>query len=617
MAGNNHFINRGYDLGFQLDKPLTRLDRWQIKQGSLIIFLYSLTLSLLLSCSQKPRTQRPTYPLPKDVEITLTNPGKYGGDFIITELFEPQTFNPLLTQGGASQRAIEHLFSRIVRFHPIKNQIVPALAKSWQISPDNKVYTFFLRQGINWSDGHPFSADDIVFTFDAIFDKRYPNRFANQYTIHNEPLRYEKEDSFAVRFVTPVPYVPFLNDITFIGILPKHHLQTTFDEGHLLKEYSIQTAQEKPNAIVTSGPFQIQSYRPGERLVYEPNPHYWRADSLNQRLPYLDRLIYAFVPKANTLTIQFTSGKTDAAEISATDYQIAAEAKDQNHYSLINRGAKGNIEFLWFNLNSGKDANGEPYIPLYKLKWFSDKRFRQAVAYGINREGIANAVYSDKAKIIHSIIAEEYGKWHNHNVKKYPYDPTTARRLLRDAGFSSSPDGTLQDQEGNSVAFELLVNSTNEQLKDIVTTLIENMKDLGIKVTPIYLEMGALGGRISQSFKYEAAMLGFRGGVGDPSGGKSIYRSDGHLHSWYPQQKVPATAWEARIDEIMTLQESEFDESKRIKLFHELQAIFCEELPLIFTLTPLTYAGIKNKWQNAVVPPIESMLWNLEEFWER
>ena len=129
-----------------------------------------------------------------------------------------------------------------------------------------------------------------------------------------------------------------------------------------------------------------------------------------------------------------------------------------------------------------------------------------------------------------------------------------------------------------------------------------------------YIDFGTLINKTGSTFDYDASMMGFTGG-GDPSGGKAIYRSDGRLHVWYPEQPTPATAWEARIDAIMDQQERTLDENRRIALIYELQTIFSEQLPLIFLVTPNAYVGVKNKWQNVQIPPLGPFLWNLETLW--
>ncbi len=569
----------------------------------------------LLACSPPPSVDRPEHPLPVDVEISDRQAGRYGGVFVRSDAQEPKTFNPLVSEDAYSSQAIDLLQSGLTTYDPIAEEVRPALAKSWKVGEDNRSYTFSLREGVHWSDGHPFSADDVIFTFDAIFDPRYPNRYSQQYTIAGEPLRYEKLDDHTVRFTTADVYAPFLNDIGFMSMLPKHKLEPHFEAGTLQKQWTSQTAINAVEEIVGTGPFRLHSYRPGERMVLAPNPHYWRADSEGQRLPYVDFLISKFVPSQNTETVLFATGQTDAADISVTDVVWVDEAAGTYDFSVHDRGPATGISFFWFNQHPGTDADGTPHLPEHKLRWFRDARFRQAILYGLDRPGLIKAVYFGRARPLDSIISPANGKWHNADTRRYPYDPDRARALLAEAGFQLGGEGVLRDSEGHPVEFELLASEGSQTASGIATSLIENMRALGITVTLNFLDFGTMINRVSDTFQYEAAMMGFTGG-GDPSGGKAIYRSDGRLHVWYPEQESPATDWEARIDDIMDAQERTLEEAERVALIHELQDIFSDELPLIFLITPNAYAGIKNKWRNVEVPAIGSITWNLDELWQ-
>jgi peptide/nickel transport system substrate-binding protein len=576
--------------------------------------LLVLAALFVATCGPPPDVQRPDLPLPEDADISERPSGRYGGVFVQSSAQEPKTFNPMVSEDTYSAQAIGLMQSALTDYDPVKEETVPSLAREWEIGPDNKVYTFHLRRGLRWSDGEPLTADDVIFTFDVVFDPRFPNRYAQQYTIAGEPVKYEKIDEHTVRFRTADVYAPFLNDIGFVSILPKHALQASFDDGTLQKQWTSQTAINAPGQIVGSGPFRLFAYRPGERMVMAPNPHYWRADERGQRLPYVDFYIAKFVPSANTETVLFATGQTDAADISVTDVAWVKRAAGTYDFTIYDRGPASGISFFWFNQHPGKDAAGNPYLPPYKLAWFRDPDFRRAVLMGLDRPGLVRAVYFGRAQPLDTIISPANRKWHNPDTVRYPYDPERAKALLEQAWFVLGDDGVLRDTEGHPVEFELLASEGSQTATSIGTTLIENMRVLGIKVTLSMLDFGTLVNRVSDTFDYDAAMMGFTGG-GDPSGGKAIYRSNGRLHVWYPEQRAPATDWEARIDEIMDLQERTLDEAKRIELIHEMQAIFSEKLPLLFLITPNAYAGIRNKWQNVAVPALGPITWNLDEFW--
>lgn len=577
--------------------------------------LFCVFLLVLYSCKKPDEPERYTHPLPKDVSIVESVPGRYGGILVVAGAAEPKTFNPFVSEDAYSSQAINSFLSGLVDYDSLKQEHVPGLARHWERSVDRKQYTFYLRQGIRWSDGHPFTADDVIFTFDIIFDPRYPNRYSQQYTIAGQPLAYEKLDDFSVRFSTADTYAPFINDIGFISILPKHILYDSFQEGSFQKKWSVQTALDEPETLVGTGPFSIDSYRPGERIIFAPNPHYWKADAKQQRLPYIDYFVTKFVPDVNIQTLLFATGQSDAiGQISGTDLAWVSKAQDIYNFSVIEQGPAYGISFIWFNLKPGENEKGRPYVAPHKLKWFQEKKFRQAIAYGFDRQGIINAVYSGLGQPLDSIISPANRKWHNAQTRRYDYNPEKAKTLLQELGMHKRQDGILIDSKGNSVTFELIVSKGSANTKGISTTFKENMKALGIEVTLIYPDFGTLVKKISQTNDYEACFLGFTGG-GDPSGGKAIYRSDGRMHLWHPEQVEPATEWEARIDKLMDEQERELDEQKRIALIYEIQKIFSEEVPLIFLITPTVHIGIKNKWQNIHVPSIGSPLWNIDQIW--
>lgn len=586
---------------------------------------------LLCACSEPPKVERGEFPLPEGVEIADCKPGKYGGVFVLAGAVEPLTFNELINTENDTSTILSMMNCALVTTDPFTMEPIPMLAESWEVSEDSKSYTFNLRRGIKFSDGVEITADDVIFTFDAIFapqldadgkpvlDKktskpllRYPSRYAGQYTIGGEPIKYEKLDKYRVKFTTKTVYAPFLTDIGFMSILPKHKLFKAFEDGSLNTAWSTQTAINNPEEIVASGPFKLYSYRPGERLVLTANPHFWKADKNKNRLPYIDFLIFKFVADVNTATILFATGQCDAASVSAGDYPWVKDWAKTYDFKIYERGPSTAISFIWFNQNTRKNSEGKFVIPEYKLKWFTNKVFRQAVMKALDRDGLIRGVWFGRAVKLHSIISPANKKWYSYDVTKYEYSPKEALQLLLKDGFKLDASGALFDSQNNRVEFNLLVAENSSSSTRTATTIVDNLKKIGIKVNLVFLDFATIISRIDGSYDYDAAMMGFTGG-GDPTGGKAIYRSDGFLHIWNPRQEKPATAWEARVDDLIDTQETSLDENLRIEKIAEMQKIFAEELPLIFLTTPLSYSGIQKKWQNVKVPPIGSVIWNLEE----
>lgn len=577
-------------------------------------------------CGEVPPIERMEHPLPAGVEISDAKPGKYGGIFVLNETTQPTTFNPQVPNNLTTSLILQRLLGTLVDFDPRTEEYVPGLAESWEVSEDSMSYTFTLREGIRWSDGTRITADDVVFTFDCILAEdtdpatgsvtpRYPSRYYEQYHINGEKLRYTKLDERRIRFDLPTVYAPFLFDI-MQPILPAHILGESFEDGSFLKQWSTQVAIENPSGIICSGPFVIHSYRPGERLVLSPNPHYWKADRKGQRLPYLDYFIYKFVSDSNTAIAHFATGKSDASGVGADDYEWVKQAVDTYDFTIHDRGPSASANFFWFNQHRGSNEAGEAYVPEHKLRWFTDKGFRQAVLHGLNRQGLIDALLFGKGEALTSIIPPARGSWHNPDLPRYEYNPERARELLAESGFSWRPDGQLVDRESVPVEFELLL--VESQFYDRVgVTFVENMKDLGMNVKILRADFATLLARTDNTFDYDITFLGWGSPIAayDPNGSKALYLSSGVFHQWYPEQPEPATAWEARIDELIGLQERTLDQQERYRMMHEVQAIMAEELPLLYGFTPYGYVGIKNKWQNVFVPSAGTTLWNPEELW--
>ena len=584
-------------------------------------WIRTLALTLILGingCSRNVSIlDRGDYEIPKDAEVVDIETGRHGKIFVTSQSKQPQTFNPLIAEDVYSKITINQIYSPLVRLDPIKNIPIQGLAKSWQWSENKKECVFDLRMGVNWSDGHELTADDVVFTIEAALDERYPSIHKQRLTIGGEPIKVKKLGKYKVKLTTAVPYAPLLYDLIEINILPKHKLIDAYHDWTLQKQLTLETATLRPEEIVASGPFRVKKYISGEHMVLEANPHYWRVDKVGQRLPYVDYFVSLFVPDVNTEMTLFATGETDltSSSITGSDYRWMEKAGNTYDFSLHNRGASNSIHFLWFNQNPGKTERGKPFLKEYKRKWFEDKRFRQAISYGTNREGIIKAVYFGKGKEQTSVISSANKKWFNANTKHYDYDLDNAKGLLSEAGFVLGGDKKLRDSEGNEVRFDIIVEKGKPDLEGTMTTFKENMKDLGIYVRITYLDFTTLVSKVTHSHEYEGAVMKFVADSGDPSSSKHLFRSSGRLHFWNPEQKTPATDWEARIDELMELQEKTFNEEERIAIIYELQTIFSEETPLVLLISPNVYIGVANRWHNVKIPSISIALWKIDEVW--
>ncbi|MEZ7843589.1 MAG: ABC transporter substrate-binding protein [Opitutales bacterium] len=595
-----------------------------------------LAASVILSgCGSEQ--QRPSIgvvaPIPVDALVVDFPAGKFDSTIVETLAGDLATVNPLVNETMAGSAVIGRILDGLITLDPHTGDVIPNLAKSWEISADNLQYTFHLRRGIHWSDGQRFTADDVLFTWGCFFAKqldvdsgepvldengrvkyRYSSRSTFGQLINGQEPLVEKLDDYTVRFTTPEVYAPFLLFGGGEEILPKHVLQVSFDDGTLMDQWSVETAINEPWKIVGLNMYVLESYRPGERIVFAKNPNYWKVNTKGQRLPYVARVITKIVQDQNSSNVAFAQGLTDFESIGPDNVAWVKRGEERFDYTVLDMGPSSQTNFIWFNLNPGKDADGVAYVEPYKFEWFSDKRFRQAVSHGINREGIVRGVYFDRADILHGYVSPKRKLWYNDAIRKYAYSPQTSRELFAEMGFTFEA-GQLKDPLGNSIEFSLMTNSSSGLRVEMATVFKENMAALGIDVELQFLDFNTIINKTSDSFTYEACMLGLGGGAPDPYAGKDILMSGGRLHQWYPQQVEPATEWEARIDALMLEIGRHTDVEVRKKYFFEVQEILAEQQPLIFLVSPKDFVGYRNRWQNVDPTPLGGVTWNEESLW--
>ena len=584
------------------------------------------------------KVARQNLPLPEDVQVVEDiEIGEYGGMFILSETTEPKTFNFIVPADQVSSTIQGYMSASLITKNLVTQNFEPALAKSYEVSEDGLTYTFHLRKGVKWSDGAPLTAHDLSFTFDAIFAKEkdadgnvvltetgtpkylFPSRHFASLTIGGEEMKYRVLDDHTIELSTAKVFAPFLSGIAGYPFMPRHKLQAYLEDGTLMKQLSSEVAIKSPEEIVSCGPFVIDSFRPGEHIVMKPNPHYWRVDKEGKRLPYVDYLMTKFVSDANAQKVLFTTGKLSTSGIAATDEPWIRNATETYDFTIYNQGPGAGISFMFFNQHLGKNKDGVPYMQEHKKNWFTNKKFRQAIMYAFNREGVAEGVYLGRARPLHSVIAPGNVKWHNPNVKQYHYDPELAKKMLLEEGFQYRDNGLLYDADGNQVTWDFTGMEGSEKITSILTIYKENLADIGISIDLKFIDFAALLQTIGNTFDYDQALIGWgsSGGAGDPHGSKALFQSKGKFHMWYPEQPSPVTEWEKRLDEIVELQEQELDFEKRRAYIYELQEIFAEQIPLQFLLNGDAYSGIQNKWGNVKVPPTGILHWNLDELYQK
>ncbi len=543
--------------------------------------------------------------------------GKQGGALTVATISEPLTFNLAIANDASSSGVLGYLFEGLTETSWLTDEVEPVLAESWERSDDGLTWTFRLRRDVAWHDGQPFTAHDVDFTFNRIIynhDIPASSRPAFHFRVLDEesgeweeaPMTVTVLDDYTVQCVLPVSFAPFLRSMG-TAIYPKHILEKHVDDGTFVATWDIST---DPAEIVGTGPFTIELYVPGERVVMRRNPDYWLRDDAGNRLPYLDEIVHVIVPDLETELSVFLAGGSDVHGVLGEELAGLEPLQDEGDFTIHRRGPAFGTTFLVFNMNPGSNPEtGEPYVAPEKLEWFRNRQFRQAVAHTIDKDTIIEDVYHGVGYPQWSSISPAAGDFHNPNVRKYEYDVNRANEILDSLGWKDTDgDGIREDGAGNAIRISLATNTGNSVRGRVGTLLQQGMEQIGIGVDYKLIEFGDLVSQLTRSYDWEAIVIGFTGGP-DPYGGISFWHSGEALHLWHPNQPQPATEWEAEIDALYIEGSRELDRVKRVEYYHRAQEIAAENVPVIYTTLSERLAAVRNVFGN--MTPTLYALWDI------
>lgn len=530
----------------------------------------------------------PGIPNPK-VAADAPEIGRRGGTLVDAQISEPRTFNPIVYTDASTGRALAPIFDGLVEANYITGEVEPALAESWTISGDHRTWTFTLRQGVRWADGRPLTTDDVAFSLRVIFTTGVQSTTADLLTIRGQPVRYAKLDDRRIRFTTQEPLGFFLRLLQDLTIIPRHKLAGALAQGGIRfnSAWGVNTA---PAEIVGTGPFVMQQYAFGQRLVYARNPYAWRVDRAGNRLPYLERYVLQIVPNVDAEKLKFQAGETDLYAARPREYAEFKRGEAAGSYTVYDGPETFSSQYLVFNQNPRGIAPP-------RLTWFQDVRFRRALNHAIDRHTIIRQVFAGRATPAWSPVSIADKRYYNPHLPTYPYDLARARQLLAEAGYRKGADGVLRDASGNVIAFTLATSAQSPDGVAIANIVREDFVRLGIRVTYTPEAFATLVAKLDSTFKWDAIIIGLTGD-NEPGTARAYWLSSGSLHDWNPRQSRPVTAWEAEIDRLFEQVARELDPAKRRPLYFRWQEIVAEQVPAIYFTNPKTQPVVRNRLGN-------------------
>lgn len=513
---------------------------------------------------------------------------------------EPTSFNRI-----ASSRPTDNLLgyltqATLLRVNRQTGRLEPRLAREWTLGPDGRTWTVKLRQGVTFSDGAPFTAADVLFTFQAMYGPCSSCMLTSAFLIDGKPIAVSQIDPMTVQLTFPAPYGPGLSALDSLPILPRHKLQPAVESGKFAAAWDLKTP---PAEIIGAGPFVLAEYQPGVRIRMMRNAKFWITG-----LPHLDEVELQIVPSQNAEVLKLQSGQSDLQYdfARAEDMVSLREAAARGVLQLVDAGVDIAPDALWFNLNPG--------APSVKGRtWLQREEFRKAISYAVNRQAIIDTVYLGSAVPIYGPVTPGNNEWYVTDLPETPYDPAKAKALLDGLGLADlNGDGILDDARRQPVRFTIAYTKGSSIRERTASMLQNQLKQVGIAVDVLGEDLGSHVRRFGEH-DFDAIYYGVKSDALDPARNLDYWLSRGSFHLWNSGQKTPATPWEARIDGLMDRMSTSMDRSERQRLFKEVQQVFHDHLPALYFAankpTVAVSARLRGAMPSVLNPPI---MWNAE-----
>ncbi len=498
---------------------------------------------------------------------------------------DPKTFDPLLVDEESGE-TVRYLTSGVlIRVNRVTQQAEPELAEKMRFDKGGLILRFELRKGVRFSDGTPFTSDDVVFTFRRLLDPSTHSPLADGFKTAKGLPQVSAENALTVRMVLPSPIVGIERLLDQVPILSAH-------------------SAKKEKAVL--GPFELDEYKPGSAVILKRNPHYWKRDPSGRQLPLIDSIRLDIQSNRDIEAMRFRKGELDL--ITGLDPELFDQLK-QDKRSVLDIGPSFDSEMIWFNQTASSP------LPDYKKLWFRSQAFRKAISRALNRDDIARLVYRGHAQPSAGPYSSANKLFGNSRILPEVHSSAKALESLAADGFQKRNDG-LYDRSGRRVKFSLITNAGNKSRARIAALLQQDLAKIGIEINIVALDFPSLIERITKTFDYDACLLGLINVDPDPNGQMNVWLSSGANHQWNPRQKAPETPWEAEIDRLMLAQSSTMHLKSRQASFRRVQEIIAEQVPFIYLVSRNSLVAF-NADLGGITPSAlrPELLWNVENLY--
>jgi peptide/nickel transport system substrate-binding protein len=537
-------------------------------------------------------------------ELLTPEQPKLGGTLTLSVTSSPQSFNFYGTLDGVAYTIAGQFLNALVEMHPVTNALQPALAETWEVSADNKEVTFYLRD-VKWSDGEPFTADDVIFTFENfLLNKFAEGNSIARFTINGEVVKFEKVDDKTLKAYLPAPYGPFFTVLSHASIYPSHILKDKIDENDPGSVNELWTTDTPLNEIVGTGPFVLDQYIVDQKVTLKRNEYYWKVDRWGNQLPYFDQLEYLVVKDAQVQSAKFRSGEIDYMTIEAVDYPVLKQMELDGGPFVVYRAQPTNPTPSPIHISFNFNAKNEELAELFSLK-----NFRAAMEFALDRERIIEEVFNTLAVLGGVPVLPANKAFYNPAIEdlRRPFDPEKAKALLDEMGLvDKNGDGWRNLESGKTLEF-VLICSTYQAYQDTAYIFSESLKAIGVKCELQVID-GSLLAQKALSGDFEACLWAF-GNQPDPqlrkaiwSPGYSLYYC--HFDTMNPETKEPYADlrnmydWEKQIHYAFEIGQTAMDPRERKVQYGIWQELYAEYVPFIYVCKGMDLMGVSKTLGN-------------------
>jgi peptide/nickel transport system substrate-binding protein len=523
---------------------------------------------------------------------------KTGGTFRDTAFQDFTGMNPFyvrLDQSIPNRMAA----GSFLRLDPVTRDYVPHLAESYTLSADKRSYTYKLRSGMKWSDGKPITADDWMMVYKINTDESMETEYYDGYFIEGKPIIFTKIDAMTLRITLPKAVANGVEQSQFTP-QPAHVFGPAYAKGKEALE-NMWSLSEKPENIVTGGPWTVTSYRPGERVIFARNPYFgeWNKDSAGKPLPYLDGYTVEISRDQNAQLAAFLAGQIDRFEPLNVDMlaQIRRVVDAGNLKATLKANASSSQtgDRIAFNWNYKSNP--------FKQSLFRNPDFRRAMSHLMNRTAMVQIAVGGTGQPLWSSIPPLFKQFQSPNLKKYEFNLEAAAKLLAKIGFTrKNSEGYLINGQGKVLEFSLSPNAGNGRRAALSNIFKDEAKKVGVKVNVVPLDSGTWaatlgGGDKSDDRKFDALMYGIIGGGIIFPFSDSILGCNGALTS-YNQSGKCIEPWETQTQALYNRALSEFDAKKRQQTAWKIQDIESNYQAVVYLIAPNWHVAWSSRSQN-------------------